>query len=100
VVEAIFGKEEALASSASVFPLRASMTTSPPAQKPRPSRWSTMTASMFESSRHFSSASLITSHMLVVSAWIAFERLSRRRPTRWSTVMRTSSSVIGGACRG
>src|SRR5215213_1839320 len=50
-----------------------------------------ITASIAGSERHLSRASLITSHIRVVSAWIAFGRLSRIRPTPPSTPIRTSS---------
>src|SRR6185295_12252604 len=52
-----------------------------------------ITASIAESARHLSSASLITSHICVVSAWIALGRLSRSRPTAPSVVMMTSSLI-------
>jgi len=83
--------KKARASTPSFAPLSASMRMSPPAQKPRPSLWSTITASTASSSRHSSSASIIASHIGRLSAWIAFGRLSDRRPIRPSVEIKTSS---------
>jgi hypothetical protein len=95
--------KKALASSPSAAPLLAIITTSPPAQKPRPSAWSMITAVMFGSLRQPSSASDIVSHISRVSAWIACGRFRRSRATEPSVETRTSSltgSLIGGAGRG
>src|SRR3546814_16719883 len=69
------------------------MRMSPPAQKPRPSLWSMITASTASSSRHASSASIIALHIARLSAWIALGRLSEMRPTRTSVAVMTSSVI-------
>src|SRR3546814_5024292 len=67
---------------------------SPPAQKPRPSPWSTITASTAGSVRHSSRAALIASHISSVSALIARGRVSVIWPTRpWARIV-TSAVII------
>jgi hypothetical protein len=68
MVEAIFGVEEGARFLPSFAPLSASMRISPPAQNPRPSLWSMITASTASSSRHPTSASIIASHIGRLSA--------------------------------
>ena len=89
-------KKNRLASAASSLPLRAIITTSPPAQKPRPSAWSMTTVSTLSSCIQPRRAALIVSHMDVLSAWIALGRFKRIRPTRSWVEIRTSS-VTGAA---
>src|SRR3546814_3431561 len=75
-------------------PCSTAVRTSPPAQKPRPSPWSTITASTAGSVRHSSRAALIASHISSVSALIARGRVSVIWPTRpWARIV-TSAVII------